>query len=101
MKKNIHRWVEMHFQPSKIEEFLTVFESSKEKIRARAGCLSLQLIQDPTSPNILCTSSIWDSEESLNDYRNSELFKDTWAKTKPLFHEKAKAKTFTLLDWQP
>ena len=100
-KKNIHRWVKMHFQKNRVDEFLLVFESSKEKIRARSGCLSLQLIQDPDSPNILCTSSIWDSEESLNDYRNSALFKETWSKTKPLFQEKANAKTFVLIDWQP
>ncbi len=101
MKKTIHRWVEMHFQPDKIDTFLAVFEDSKEKIRARKGCLSLQLIQDPQQPHILCTSSIWQSEEDLNAYRDSPLFSATWAKTKPLFTQKAKAKTFNLLDWQP
>ena len=101
MKTTIHRWVEMQFQPDKIEAFLSVFESSKTKIRAREGCLSLQLIQDPQQPHILCTSSIWESEDALNAYRNSELFQVTWSLTKPLFQAKAKAKTYILIDWQP
>lgn len=101
MKTTIHRWVEMQFQPDKIETFLSVFESSKAKIRAREGCLSLQLIQDPQQPHILCTSSIWESEDALNAYRDSELFQVTWSLTKPLFQAKAKAKTYILMDWQP
>lgn len=101
MKTTIHRWVEMQFQPDKIDSFLSVFESSKAKIRAREGCLSLQLIQDPQQPHILCTSSIWESEDALNAYRDSELFQVTWSLTKPLFQAKAKAKTYILMDWQP
>ena len=101
MKTTIHRWVEMQFQLDKIDAFLSVFESSKAKIRAREGCLSLQLIQDPQQPHILCTSSIWESEEALNAYRDSALFQATWSLTKPLFQTKAKAKTYILMDWQP
>ena len=37
------------------------------------------------------TISHWDSEAALELYRQSELFKFTWAKTKPLFEEKAQA----------
>lgn len=91
----------MHFNPEKIDEFLVVFESSKTFIRAQPGCLSLQLVQDSNHTSIICTSSIWESEEALNAYRNSPLFEATWAKTKPLFQAKAKAHTYELLDWQP
>ena len=101
MKTTIHRWVEMQFQLDKIDAFLSVFESSKAKIRTREGCLSLQLIQDPLQPHILCTSSIWESEDALNAYRDSELFQVTWSLTKPLFQAKAEAKTYILMDWQP
>ena len=97
----IHRWVEMQFKPENINEFLAVFESSKTFIRAQPGCLSLQLVQDPNQSHIICTSSIWESEDALNAYRNSPLFEATWAKTKPLFQSKAKAYTYSLLDWQP
>ena len=100
MSKQIHRWVRMTFHAQHLGDFLQVFEDSKTKIRNMPGCLSLQLIQDPKEPSVICTSSIWESEEDLNHYRHSDLFKDTWSKTKPLFKDKAKAKTYTLLDWQ-
>ncbi len=97
----IHRVVKMTFKPEKLDDFLLVFEESKDKIRARSGCLSLQLIQDPDRLNILSTSSIWESENDLEDYRNSDLFLETWKKTKIHFAEKAEAKTYTLLYWLP
>jgi heme-degrading monooxygenase HmoA len=37
------------------------------------------------------TVSIWESEDDLNAYRNSELFENTWAKTKVLFNDKPEA----------
>jgi len=97
----IHRIVKMTFLPEKVNDFLDVFEFSKEKIRNRPGCLSLQLIQDPLKPNVLFTSSIWESESDLESYRDSELFIETWRKTKIHFSEKAEAKSYVLLVWLP
>jgi heme-degrading monooxygenase HmoA len=37
------------------------------------------------------TYSIWDSEEALNNYRDSELFGELWPKIKPWFAAKAEA----------
>jgi len=87
----IIRIVRMIFQPEKVNDFLKVFEESKNKIRAFEGCQHVELLNDVNYRNIYCTYSIWDSEEHLNKYRFSELFKMTWAKTKPLFAEKAVA----------
>ncbi len=95
----IHRLVKMTFKPENLNDFLMVFEESKQKIRARKGCLSLQLIQDPELPNVLLTSSIWESEEDLELYRNSDLFIETWRRTKIHFRSKAEAKTYYLRDW--
>ena len=44
-----------------------------------------------TKADIFFTYSMWDSESSLNKYRESNTFKDIWSKTKPLFSNKAKA----------
>lgn len=79
----------MTFRPEKIDEFLEIFDSSKEKIRAFEGCLHLELLRDINSPTIFFTYSHWESEEDLNNYRKSELFVATWAKTKTLFAEEA------------
>ena len=83
------RIVKMTFRTEKIDEFLDIFDSSKEKIRAFEGCHHLKLLRDVNSPNIFFTYSHWESEEDLNNYRKSEFFISTWAKTKTLFAEKA------------
>lgn len=82
------RIVRMTFQPDKVADFLTVFEESKEKIRARPGCHRLELLRDLDLPNVFMTYSYWDDAAALNQYRDSELFKSTWAKTKVLFADK-------------
>lgn len=82
------RIVRMTFQPEKVADFLAIFEQSKAKIRARQGCHRLELLQDLDSPHVYMTYSYWDDVTALNDYRDSELFKKTWANTKVLFADK-------------
>lgn len=82
------RYVRMTFQEDKVENFLKVFDESKEKIRAMQGCRYLELMRDVNQPTVFMTHSHWLSEDDLNNYRDSELFKSTWAKTKPLFADK-------------
>ncbi|WP_299125846.1 antibiotic biosynthesis monooxygenase family protein [uncultured Tenacibaculum sp.] len=82
------RIVKMSFQPKKIEEFLKNFDSKKEFIRKSPGCNLLELYRDKTNPNIFFTYSYWDTEQDLENYRNSELFKGVWAQTKVLFNDK-------------
>ncbi len=84
----INRIVIMKFEPSEVEAFLEVFDQSKEHIRAFPGNKGLKLIQDTQDQTILSTYSLWESEADLEAYRHSELFKNTWAKTKILFRDK-------------
>lgn len=78
----------MTFQPGKTEDFIAIFEASKLKIRGMPGCHHLELWR---RDNIFFTYSIWENEEALNNYRHSELFKDTWSRTKALFADKPEA----------
>jgi hypothetical protein len=87
----IKRIVKMTFQANKIGIFKVLFEARKEQIRGFNGCEYLELLQNVNQPNIFFTYSFWNSETDLNAYRDSELFKDTWAKTKVLFDEKPEA----------
>ena len=82
------RIVKMSFQPEKIEEFLNNFNTKKEFIRNSPGCRLLELYRDKTHPNIFFTYSYWDTEQDLENYRNSDLFKGVWAQTKVLFNDK-------------
>ncbi|REH50400.1 hypothetical protein C7448_10411 [Tenacibaculum gallaicum] len=82
------RIVKMSFQPEKIEEFLNNFNSKKEFIRNSPGCRLLELYRDKTNPDIFFTYSYWDTEQDLENYRSSDLFKGVWAQTKALFNAK-------------
>ncbi|MEX1189458.1 MAG: antibiotic biosynthesis monooxygenase family protein [Bacteroidia bacterium] len=87
----------MKFLPGKREDFLEVFESSKAAIASFEGCLHLELLNDKSDSNRFFTYSHWESEKHLEDYRNSELFKNTWSKTKILFERRASASSFDAL----
>jgi len=40
---------------------------------------------------VFFTYSYWDSEKDLNNYRDSQLFKEVWSNTKILFNLKPEA----------
>lgn len=85
------RFVKMTFQPDKIDQFLANFEQNKSKIRNFDGCLYLELLREKDNGNVFFTFSKWKSEEHLNNYRHSDLFKGVWSNTKPLFSDKPAA----------
>lgn len=82
------RIVRMTFRPEAVDDFLENFQVNKQFIRNSPGCLHLELWQDENEKNIFLTHSHWESEEYLNQYRDSELFKSVWDFTKILFSEK-------------
>lgn len=85
------RIVKMTFQDEHKEDFLNHFETIKEKIVAMPGCESLRLHQDLNNPAVFFTYSDWQSDEDLQNYRQSPLFIETWKKVKNWFAEKAEA----------
>lgn len=87
----ITRIVKLSFEEKNVAEFLKIFENSKHKIRAMSGCNGLELLNDLHSPTIFFTYSKWNTEQDLNNYRNSDLFKSVWANTKILFNDKPEA----------
>jgi quinol monooxygenase YgiN len=82
------RIVRMTFEEDKVNDFLKVFDESKEKIRHFPGCRHLELLKDYNQDNVFSTYSYWEDDEALNNYRFSELFKEVWSQTKILFKEK-------------
>lgn len=85
------RIVRMTFQADKLPDFHAIFDQSKHRIRAFPGNHHLELLQDPDNPTVRMTYSLWESANALEAYRQSELFRTTWAATKLLFAEKAVA----------
>lgn len=87
----INRIVQMTFREESIDEFLALFNERKQLIRHFEGCSHLELWRDENKGNVFFTYSKWDSIQHLDHYRYSELFKDTWARTKALFADKPQA----------
>ncbi len=85
------RIVKMGFQEAHIATFLSNFNAKKTDIRNTKGCQLLELYRDKNDPTIFFTYSYWETEQDLENYRNSELFKGVWAQTKILFNQKPEA----------
>ncbi|MGV6844854.1 MAG: putative quinol monooxygenase, partial [Lutibacter sp.] len=66
---------------------LTIFITSQNV----DGCRLLELNRDINNPSIFFTYSYWESENHLNQYRKSELFKEVWSHTKIYFNDKPEA----------
>jgi len=85
------RIVKLSFHEENIPAFLENFEEIKEKIRGSKGNCLLELYQDKNNPCIFFTYSYWETEEDLENYRNSALFDEVWTFTKKLFNDKPEA----------
>lgn len=85
------RIVKMSFHQENIPAFLENFELMKEKIRGSEGNRFLELYQDKNDKRIFFTYSYWETEQDLENYRQSELFYDVWEFTKKLFNARPEA----------
>jgi heme-degrading monooxygenase HmoA len=89
----ITRLVKLTLQPDKAAEFEHLFYQSQPLIEKFEGCQKTDLFKVSGSNAGYFTISYWHSEQELENYRNSELFKEVWSKVKPLFSKKADAWT--------
>jgi len=90
------RIVRLTLQPDTTKLFEQLFQAVAPRIRQVQGCKRLELWVDSTSPNIFTTYSEWESESSLESYRESDLFREAWAEVKPLFAAPAEAHSYYL-----
>jgi quinol monooxygenase YgiN len=87
----IVRIVKLTFRPDKADDFIGIFSEERKKILAFDGCMHVELWRDTADKNVFFTHSRWRDEAALENYRNSEFFRITWARAKALFAEKAEA----------
>lgn len=90
----ITRIVKMVFRPEEVLPFEALFESKKPLIAASEGCFGVELLKEislETDGIVYFTRSLWDSEDSLEKYRSSALFAETWRLTKAKFAGKPEA----------
>lgn len=75
----------MQFKEERVEDFKKLFDETYSRIRNFDGCRFLELYTDNQSPHCFYTMSKWENEDRLQEYRNSTLFRETWAITKSYF----------------
>jgi len=90
------RIVRMTFAPDTVDPFLDQFDETAPQIRDVLGCHHLELWRDLDAPHVCTTHSHWQSEDALDQYRNSDLFQSTWATVKPLFADRPEAHSYTV-----
>ncbi len=81
----ILRIVRMQFRADKVADFKKTFGITYDRIRNFEGCRFLELYQDEKDANVFYTISKWEHPDQLEAYRNSDLFRQTWAITKSYF----------------
>ena len=87
----ITRIVKMDFLEEKTGEFIDFFNQNKHKILEFDGCDDVILFRDALIENVFFTISKWRDLDALERYRASVFFKNTWARTKASFADKAQA----------
>jgi heme-degrading monooxygenase HmoA len=87
----ITRIVKMEFEQEFVEPFKLIFKNVNSQIANFEGCTSVKLLQHDVHKQQFFTISIWETATHLENYRQSDLFRATWAKVKPHFIVKAEA----------
>lgn len=85
------RLVKMEFDPEKVDDFLTFFETIKDELRSQEGCREVKLLRDLNHPNIVFSHSIWEEGQYLERYLKSDFFRGVWSETKKHFNAKPMA----------
>ncbi len=88
----------MTFHPENVSQFESIFKKNEKAISEQPGCCHVELVIDLNHPLVRATVSRWDSEESLNAYRKSELFGKVWPSTKQLFSQAPEVVTYINLN---
>lgn len=83
----ITRIVRLSIREDKEEEFLRYFREREMAINHFTGCREVRIYRDSIEKAVFFTVSIWENESALQQYRNSELFKETWKFVKSLFKD--------------
>ena len=93
----IVRIVKMTFKPEFISKFIECEKGKHDTIKNFEGCTHLDVLNDKKNLQIFFTYSYWNSETELNNYRNSDFFRNMWGNVKKMFAEKPQAWTTRII----
>jgi len=89
----ITRIVKLNIESSAVDEFMSVLGQVRHRIEQFEGCRSLELLSDKKDRTVFFSYSIWESEDHLDKYRNSEVFREIWNAIKKYVTSKPNAWT--------
>jgi len=89
----ITRIVKMTFRIEKSDDFENYFLTIKDQVVGQPGCYGVKLFKEKEETGIFFTYSHWDSENDLNNYRQTEIFGKIWPTVKRWFASKAEVWT--------
>lgn len=97
----IVRIVELSIREEELDVAKALLAAVAPRVRSFNGCTHLRILFDIHQPHHITTYSHWNSEDDLNNYRASLVFKDFWGKIKPLFAEAPRAWSSSTLHHLP
>lgn len=87
----ITRIVNLKIEVAHKQTFEVLYRNAFPEILKMEGCHSVSLQEDISEEGNYFTISNWESEEHLNNYRNSIFFAGVWKSVKVYFSAKATA----------
>lgn len=88
------RIVIMTIEDDRCDDFEAAFSSVRQHISDFEGCIQLRMLRGTDEPSVYTTLSTWTGKDALERYRQSDLFKKTWATVKPMFAARAVAYSY-------
>lgn len=85
------RIVQLSVKENSCEQFESFFRNNHPIISSFPGCSTVRLQKDMDNKNTYFTISEWNSDQDLEDYRNSDFFKRIWPLAKEFFSSPALA----------
>lgn len=77
------------------EAFQEIYRSRNPFKNGVKGCRDVKVMKDVNDENVYYTVSIWDHNDDLEAYRESEYFAETWPMVKAQLSKRAEAFSMT------
>lgn len=87
----IQRIVKMTFELDRCDDFQQFFTEIKTQIESQPGCEGVKLLKDYEESGVFFTFSVWKDQDSIDAYRQTELFGKVWPTVKEWFADKPQA----------
>ncbi|OFX61669.1 MAG: hypothetical protein A2046_04560 [Bacteroidetes bacterium GWA2_30_7] len=89
----IVRIVKMQVNESNKVLFKQTLKDYQPLLKKQKGCMQIDMLNDKKIKDIYYSYTIWDNEENLKKYKNSDFYKELSSKVLPLCEKEPQAWT--------